>query len=181
MNWSNQETLKVASVFRKEFGRRAVESDLKGKLESRDRVLDDWFHGVQLPLENTDKVEFVPAVVCRDTSGLLLQVASMRQTDLRPARVKVGLDRGGDSLKITANVIQRCDVNNNVANSSSTFRDTGVKRLLLLALAPRALESWANMKQLLQQLHLEDVGGGGALLHRGHEDGQHPLRTSGKF
>ena len=86
----------------------------------------------------------------------------MRQADLRPARVKVGLDRGGDSLKITANVIQRCDVNNNVANSSSAFPDTGVKRLLLLlllALAPRALETRTNMEQLLQQLHLEDVGG----------------------
>ena len=160
LDLSTQQTITMASVIRKKMGRSAVEPHIKMQLEDRDRVLDDWFAGVCLPLETTDKLESVPVVVCGDTSGFILRVASMRQADPRPHMVKIGLDRGGDFLKITANIVQRREEDSisKAASSSSAFRDTGVKRLFLLALAPRALETWVNIQRLLQLLHLEDVG-----------------------
>ena len=154
LNLSNNQTLKLASVLRSELGRSAVQPHLKQELEARDRQLDDCFVSVDLQAESQAGGP-APAVVCSDTSAFLQLVVARRDVDPHGHMVKVGIDGGGGMLKVTANIIGS-------SSSSSTtgpFLDAGVKRLLLLAVAPGVGETYAVMARLLRELHLEDIGG----------------------
>ena len=167
------QTLKMASVIRAELGQSAVQSHLKQELEARDQQLDDWFVGIDLQAESQTG-QPAPAVVCSDTSGFLQLVVSERHVDPHDHMVKVGMDGGGGMLKVTANVIGGSSSNNNNSSSSSSgggssgssqtpaadrFLDAGVKRLLLLVVAPGVGESYAVMARLLRELRMEEIGG----------------------
>ena len=74
------------------------------------------------------------------------------------------MDGGGGMIKVTCNIIENEDSNNNNnkgarASTSAPSKDTGVKRLLLLAVAPGMPETYQLMSELLQHLRLEDIGG----------------------
>lgn len=96
----------------------------------------------------------VPVVYCNDVPELIQRIKSCR-----PAcedEIKIGIDGGGGFLKITLSVISKSQ--NNVAN---VFKDSGVKRLHILALAPNLQEKYENIfliwNVLLKLNHLESI------------------------
>lgn len=144
---------------RKEMGRVAVASNLSQAIAERDKMMEGLFDCVTL----TSGDQPTCAVVCSDVSDLLQRVVRHRQVDPHNHMVKVGMDGGGGMLKVTCNVIRNPDSNNNHDEGTSTsppsMRETGVKRLLLLAVAHNAAETYEVMSELLQHIRLQDIGG----------------------
>ena len=64
---------------------------------------------------------------------------------------------------MTCNIISGPDSNNNEMETSSSpapsLRETGVKRLLLLAVVPDATEGYDIMSEVLKHVRLQDIGG----------------------
>ena len=157
---STNQTLKVASIVRSEFGRSSVQPHIKQELQARDRRLDGWFSIIDLQEEVQSDG---PAVAVVYTSGLLQLVIGERGVDPHNHLVKFGMDGGGGLLKVVCSIVTQPDINNNDSSSSvlagTQFLDTGVKKLLLLAVAPAVPETYVVMARLLGELRLQDVGG----------------------
>ena len=157
LSLSTNQTLKMATTMRKEMGRAAVEPFVREAIEERDRQLKGLFSSVSLTKDDTT----APAVVCNDISDLLQRVIRHRQVDPHNHWVKLGMDGGGGMLKVTCNIITDNNNNDEIAGASTPapFRETGVKRLLLLAVAPEVPETYQLMSELLRHIRLEEIGG----------------------
>ena len=139
-------------------GRTSVDPLVRQAIGERDRKMEGLFHNVTLTKD--DKT--APAVICRNASELLQRVIDHRQVDPHNHFIKLGMDGGGGMMKVTCNIIENEDSNNNKearASTSASSRDTGVKRLLLLAVAPGMPETYQLMSELLQHIRLSDIGG----------------------
>lgn len=90
---------------------------------------------------------------CSDLEGLVDHVCTMRSLSLEDACAKVGIDGGGGFFKICLSlyekeVTEKCD---------HRFLNTGVKKLLVLAICPDVKESYENVRDILMLLNLNDV------------------------
>ena len=65
-------------------------------------------------------------------------------------------------MKVICSIIKNEDPSNDKEKRGSTsapFKETGVRRLLLLAVAPGMSENYQLMSELLQRIRPEDIGG----------------------
>ena len=79
-------------------------------------------------------------VYCHDVEALVTYVLEDRQYDPYNHLVRIGLDGGGGMFKIVMNIIDTTGL-----HSTGPFKDTGVKRILLLAVVEGIKESYENL------------------------------------
>ena len=167
LNITRRQTKAAALFFRKWKGRRnSIEADLESKLQEIDSSLSDFFVLVDAEFETqrNSKIESRPVVFCKNPAGLIDYMLHHRDIpDDLEFIAKVGMDSGGDFLKITLNLLRdpssadEINLNMHSASGSSEFADGGVKKLMLLAIVPGVPETHNNLKTILDLLDMKGV------------------------
>lgn len=79
-----------------------------------------------------------PVVYCNDTIGFVEQIISKRKYEKENVHLKIGADSGGGSLKINVCVVDKKNSN----DQKSKEKDSGVKKMFILALTDDTKESY---------------------------------------
>ena len=174
-NLSNSQTSKMCTMMKSLKGRGSIESNVKENLVQRDRKLEKFFEIKKLSVDVKDSKtkEIIKAdrtaVVCNDVDSLVKFIIDERGLAIHDTRVRLGLDGGKGSLKITLNILtkQAEDLNSPIkkatrysyaqGSQSRKFQDSGVKKLIIIAIIENVTESYDNIKLLLDELDLEKI------------------------
>ncbi len=134
-----------------------VQPNLERSLAQKQQRLSEYFDLRSLTFKmKTDKGEtqVMKQVVCtKDAKGLMDFIKSERRVN--SCRAHFGLDGGGGFLKLCLNVIEepRTPSQSPVAKKppagASRFLDSGVKKLLVVAIVANVQENYHNVKTLL--------------------------------
>lgn len=119
--------------------------------------LQDFFEVTRQPFEMSDNTQVVskPVVYCNNVQGLVDHIISKRGVEVAKTFCKIGVDGGGGSFKVTLSIIAG---DTEVVEERSRCKDTGVKMLLLLAVAPGVPEKYVNVERIWKGLlHLESL------------------------
>lgn len=85
-------------------------------------------------------------------SSLIDQIKQNRQTEGGSDEyIKLGIDGGGGFLKITLSIVPRMSV-----RPTKSFKDSGVKRLHIIALAPKLPEKYEYVRLIWNLLELDN-------------------------
>lgn len=170
LNLSDRATLKMAASIRVcTRSRKAIEPGLKLKLNNTAHSVDDYFDFKEFPFVSVkgDEVSDAPAfgVYCKDVPAFVQYVKNKR--DVLDVHLKIGIDGGGGFLKkclsVQSNELQfecsgkRAKYDEGIA--ARKFKDSGVKRLFILAAVPSAQENYKNVDQLFSTLNISPFHG----------------------
>ena len=111
-NRSKNEILNIAKVFRKEMGRKSIESGLQEALVANGKVLKDHIMVKTLVLKVRNKEKELvdkskPVILCCDLPKFIAHV--MTERELESCTLKIGIDSGQGSFKICLTLLEACD------------------------------------------------------------------------
>jgi hypothetical protein len=156
---SNRGMNMLASTLNKVVPQRVVEKNFREKFESLGKQLSDLF--VTSEITDTSKSTSQESkhllVYCNDMEALRNTVAEVRgpQSD---QLIKVGIDGGGGFVKVSFGIMSLETPDTSPPSKKplfKNFKDSGVKRQLLVAIAENVSENYDNVKQILDKLCLE--------------------------
>ena len=170
MNLSDRGVIKMAASIRASTkSRKAIEPGLKSKLNAKAHSIDEYFGFKEFPLVHIkgDEVSNAAAFVifCKDIPGFVKHVRNER--DVSDVHLKLGIDGGGGFLKICLS-IQSTDFDSEHSGkrakydkgvAAHDFKDTGVKRLFILAAVANSQENYSNVDQLFSALNISPFDG----------------------
>ena len=143
--------------------RKAVEPGLAEALVESNRTLDDIFTTEEIHVVNKkDEEELKILVFCNDVEELVVHVMEHQELDKNQVDIKLGLDGGQGSLKVTLSVMEKDE---RVMTGCQTYTDgVGVKeqtsgsvdKLMVLALMQEAPETYETIKIMMEKLNLEN-------------------------
>ena len=160
---SRNQTARAATFLRYWMGSNAVEPGLERQLQLQDRTLENFFCVAHVDMKTGRETTQRRAVAyCTDPAGLIQRVLHQRQVSPNEALVKIGIDGGGGFMKVCLSVVP---ISENFSEQpprsrfarAVQFKDSGVKKLLLLALVEDVDECYENLQALLQLLDLQAV------------------------
>jgi hypothetical protein len=107
---------------------------------------------LQFVREEGGKIEpaETPAVVCTQICELLDRICERRRLSPDTAAIRVAIDAGGGFLKFSVSVFKFDDA----GNQRMRFRNTGVKKAIILGIAPETQENHTNMRLMWRELGL---------------------------
>ena len=131
---------------------RVVEPYFAKKFSEQGKLLNDYCTVSKVKFSNCDTIREV--VHCKDVASLLQFVLSARNVSDQPL-VKIGIDGGGDFFKMSLGVLETTpEPTSPVLKSpklcSSSFKDFGVKKQLLIAISEGMPETYENIQNLLK-------------------------------
>lgn len=164
MNLTTNQTHKLGKHIRSAVGNRTViECNLKERLREKNHRLDNHFKVETLSFvvndgngnskESRNRSASKHAVVCNSVKELFDIVTSEREYD-SDIRATVGIDSGGEFLKICLTVQPCSEDSSTTKMKSCSFRDSGVKKLLILAAVKNIPENYKNVLTLWSALTL---------------------------
>ena len=172
LDLSGNQTLHLRTAIRTVFGRKSVEEgagDFQTELNHR---LSRFFELVNLDVTKKQKIKkkIVEkqrwAVVCSDFEGLIEFLMEMRDIDPELEEVLIGFDDGQGFLKLMLLVQSLLDREPDRERKrlkfsdgvfAKTFRNSGVKKLLPLAVVQDTQEQYGNIKKLLELVDIKGV------------------------
>lgn len=172
-NLSSKTALSVATDFRiATRNRKFFQSGIKRLLFETNHRADEFFSVTKKMFTKTvKKVESSneqTIIYCNKLSAYIDYIKNKR--DVSDCHLKFGIDGGGGSLKVCLS-IQSLDITNNVKSTENEkkrqkysdgvgytdFKDSGVKKLFILAIAPGAQENYMNVFQIWNLLDINDL------------------------
>lgn len=152
-NLSLNSIKKVCSNLRS-VNKKLIEPNAMNKIQKLTHSLDNFFSYANLPNMFTAKqaTTTVPFIYCCDLPGLVHLLVKNRQMS-NDFHVKVGIDSGGGSLKICLSLLS----NDHNPEYVEQHKSSGIKKLLIIGLAPSLIESYHNLKYLFQTVDLQSV------------------------
>ena len=99
---------------------------------------------MKLSKDNIVENATYPTTICNDIQSLIDKVIAERNLPADDALVRVGIDGGGGFLKICVSIF---DIHNQ-HSTSTNFKDSGVKRIFIVAITPNVQENYVNCKKL---------------------------------
>lgn len=166
-NFSQNKTVGIARFFRKATRKRKlIEPNLKQYLKAAIHSVDEFFEVKEFEFSNTKagKTSTVKkeVIFCKNLSGFLEYVKNKREVS--HSHLKFGIDGGGGSLKICLSL--QSIYEDSIPNKSrrkyeddvptKDFRDSGVKKLFILALAVNTQENHDNVLKLWSALKINE-------------------------
>ena len=112
-NRSKNDILKIAKVFRKQMGRKSIESGLSEALIANGKSLEEHFTVKTLTLKARNKQKELvdvekPVILCKNLPKFIAHVMSERE--LENCTIKIGIDSGQGSFKICLTLLEAaCD------------------------------------------------------------------------
>ena len=106
--------------------------------------------------DKSDKTFSCPTLVCPSPNDLVEYVRKNRNVSKENCHVRIGLDSGGDFMKITMNVI---DKSKHTADNRrcSGDSDTSVDKLFMIGFVKKIPETHYNMKQMLSEIDIASL------------------------
>lgn len=103
-----------------------------------------------------EKTKSSSAIICNDLISFIEKV--MDERNVYDFHLNFGIDGGGGSLKFTLSVQSKklYKDENYKRKSIDEFKDTGVKKLFIIALAPKIEENYTNVELIYSKLNLND-------------------------
>ena len=170
LDLSGNQALHLRTFVRTIFGRKSVEEgagDFQTELNHR---LAGFFKLVHLKVKQKKKKQPETeeerwAVVCSDFEGLVQFLLQMRDIDPSLEEVLIGFDDGQGFLKLMLliqSILDRDQPEKKRLRYSDgvfakTFRNSGVKKLIPLAVVQDTQEQYSNIKQLLELVDVKGV------------------------
>ena len=142
------EDLRLASGSRK-----VIEPNLIDNLYKINHELDHYFEvkSVRFCTElkgKPTKYYKEHAAICKDLPGLIEKVIQTRNLDESRSLIRIGIDGGGGFLKICLSIFDLDIPSFSGKTLSKKFKDSGVKKVLILAVTPDVQENYVNLKHL---------------------------------
>ena len=144
--------------------RQAVQSGLAEALVESNNRLEDLFTAEEIHMVNKkDEEELKTLVYCNDVSQLVIRLLEHRELDQSTADIKLGLDGGQGSLKVTLSIM---DKDERIKTGRQTYAEgVGVKentsgstnKLMVLALLHDGPETYETVKILMEKLDFDSV------------------------
>ena len=144
--------------------RQAVQSGLAEALVESNNRLEDLFTAEEIHMVNKkDEEELKTLVYCNDVSQLVIRLLQHRGLDQSTADIKLGLDGGQGSLKVTLSIM---DKDERIKTGRQTYAEgVGVKentsgstnKLMVLALLHDGPETYETVKILMEKLDFDSV------------------------
>lgn len=169
-NLSQKTTLGIATIIRKATAnKKIIEPNLKRKLSDELHSLDEFFYIKHFNFEVGKKenlsITNIGTVSCKDINGLIEHIKERR--GVSEVNLKVGIDGGGGFLKLCLSLQSPYQTNSDVLNLNEPsyetckiakkFHDSGVKKLLILAIAPSCQETYNNINSLHKAIELHNI------------------------
>ena len=149
---SDNATKKLCSTIRIGLNRRdSVEQSIFQKLNNLKEQLDEFYSVEEVEfVSNQNEVIVRDLVYINNPSGLILH--TIRERDINPC---VGFERvfldGGGFPKIVVNVFEE------EKEPENKFRNSGVQKVLIIAIVEDIPEKYENLRLVLEKFNLEDV------------------------
>lgn len=158
---NNEMKRKIIPFIRTVFGKHSVRSFVSVQLSQRDHCLEKFFGKVNHEFESSDdQCINSPLIYCSDINGLVEFLCQKRGLNADTASFKIGIDGGGGFLKVCLNIYEnnssemdahRCGL---LKKGTS---NTSVKKLIILAIAPKVKETYGNLRFILNMLNIKEV------------------------
>ena len=154
---SQSQLLKVLSVLRKRFGRKAFEPNLAKKMREHLNSLDDEFETRSTTFQSKDGKDLRSSLSkTKDVNHFLNGIAELRE--LQKPKVILGIDGDVRHLMITA-IVKESDENDDPVSAkvSDHLNGTSSKRVLILAKADGVPETRHNVEIMLNAINLHEI------------------------
>lgn len=152
---SDKKAESACSIIRSWKGRDFFEPDLREQLKEQDRLFEQFFDVSKVNIDGIEK----DLVHCNNVQMLIEDIIQKREVSQNHI-LKIGIDGGGGFLKVCLNV-QDCENNQSDKKfsyvegvKSDSFKDGGVKKLVILALVEDVKESHSNIKSIIDILNI---------------------------
>ena len=141
---SGRQTLRVASEIRSVFGRNSIQPNLPAHLTSQNSLFSDFFSKKTILVKGRQH----PVVFCTDVVGFIAKINSIR--GCKPDLIKIGIDSGRGSLKITLSLVE-----SQRGPSRKDFLSSSVKKIFIISLGLQVDESYEAIQELWNILKLD--------------------------
>ena len=156
---SNRVIVDIAKTYRKDHGKRSIEPGLEKALIDMPKELSAYFSVVEQEFQYRGGFVKRVGVVCHDIPGFIAHIKQIRGLDDNFI-VRIGMDSGGGYFKITVNIIKRHATSSTSQASKRQKngpKDSGEKKLFILAIFPNISETYLNMSRLLTFLDFRSL------------------------
>ena len=114
------------------------------------------------------EIEVKKVCYCKDISGFTEYVKEERDIE-GDIDIKIGIDGGGGSFKVTKNAIEKKQQNANADDLKSPpkkrtakhqkkrYKDSGVKKLFIICIVEGILETYDNVKTILNLVKIDKI------------------------
>ena len=150
LNLSNRKVLKVSKTMREATGRKAIEPHLKPMLHEKNHMFDEYFDVKYIDFVKIEKNTVVDqcgrwTVLCNNVNALIDKIVELRgyDDDDDEILIRIGIDGGGGFFKVCLSIFTLQQ-----QRSAAAFKDSGVKRIFLLAIAPSTQENYQNLQKI---------------------------------
>ena len=102
------------------------------------------------------------AVICNDLNGLVDRIIEKSEINEENMLVRIGLDGGGGFMKICLSMFDFSDTADKSSSNGGKclkewFKNSGVKKVLIIAVVPNIQENYCNIKSLWLEACLENL------------------------
>lgn len=153
---TNRQTTRLGEHLRYASGsRKVIEGSMKEKIRQKNRRLEDLFAvkdgnfvNVQ-EASNTRENYERNFVVCNDLEALVQKIIEERSIREDDMLIRIGMDGGGGFMKICLSIfnLNEGDESEQI-RMTARFKNSGVKRTIIIALVPDVQENYYNIKRL---------------------------------
>lgn len=160
LNLSENQTLKAAKAL-SNGSRKVIEANLIKDLNTRSHMLDQFFECVEFDFitETTKGVKHTTqkVIVCKNLALFIKFILEKRGVTAN-YHYKFGIDGGGKFLKICLSIQSKAVALHRGDRKKKTagFRDSGVKKLFIIAIAQNTQENHDNIKLIWDKLRIND-------------------------
>ena len=142
--------------------RKIIEKDVMTTIQKKNHQLDEYFEVKSFMYRNKDKVTKIEknfeqeTIICTDVSKFVDVILEKRDREWGESLLlRVGIDGGGGFFKICLSIFDKDDPFPRIkSNLSRKLKESGVKKVFILALVPGIQENYVNVKRLWLNLQL---------------------------
>lgn len=145
---SQQDVKMMVSNFKKKFGKNCVEPGIAKTIFDKTHLLDSYFDVTERSFDNETITHTL--VYSHKLNDLVAFVLGYRNCD-DEFILKIGIDGGSGSLKVCLSIQEYSP------HISSSYKDGGIMKLLILAAAFNVDESYENLKIIFETLNLQNL------------------------